>query len=99
MHDCVNSSIIELLKNTALQAQLPALGLKITQYQDISIPGVLDLILQSALSMREVIQYPSDFLYVHSPGLVLSMSASNPHPNNAIDIHFAIQLKAQFPQR
>lgn len=79
--------------------KMPDLGLKILQYQNISTLGILGLILQSASSMREVIQYSSEFLYSHGPSLVLSMNESDPLYENAIDIHFELQPKEQVPKK
>ena len=59
----------------------------------------MDLILQSASSMHKVIQYLSEFLYLHGPRLVLSMSAFSPNPDDAVDIHFDTQLKKPISQR
>ena len=60
------------------------LGLRISQYQDIGILGVLGLILQSASTLHEVIKYSSDYcfymalLYVYISMIVLAQMHLNP---------------------
>ena len=92
-------SVINLLESTASDAHCPDLGLRISSQQDISILGVLGIILQSATSIREVIQHTSDYLFLHGPGLVMSLQEQSPLSPDAVEIIFEIRADEYLPQR
>lgn len=58
-------SLIQLLEESSQLANCPDLGLRISIYQDISILGVLGMIIQSAMTFREMIKYGSDLMFLH----------------------------------
>ena len=66
-----HAALIQTLEESAQQAHCADLGLRISKYQDIGVLGVLGQILQSASTLREVIKYSSDLLYLHGAGLRL----------------------------
>ena len=92
-----HTALIQLLEESAQQANCADLGLRISQYQDIGILGVLGLILQSASTLREVIKYSSDLLFLHGSALRLyindrmSSELFGPHAD-VVEIIFDIQL-------
>lgn len=92
-------SVINLLESTASHAHCPDLGLRISMQQDIGILGVLGIILQSAISMREVIQYTSDYLFLHGPGLVMSLQEQSLLSPDAAEVLFEIRTDEYLPQR
>lgn len=92
-------SVVDLLESTAAQAKCPDLGLRISNHQDISILGVLGVILQSAESMRQVIEYTSEYLFLHGPGLMMSLNEPSPLIDDAVEIVFEIRLDDYAPQR
>ena len=67
-------ALIQLLEDSSQQANCADLGLRLSTYQDISILGVLGVILQSATTLREVIKYSSDLLFLHGTALRLYMN-------------------------
>lgn len=92
-------SVIDLYEHTAYLARCPDLGLRISKHQDISILGILGLIMQSASSMRGVIDYTSDFLFLHGPGLAISLKEQSSLFEDAIDVIFEIRINSYVPQR
>lgn len=92
-------SVINLLESTAEHAKCPDLGLRISTQQDISILGVLGIILQSAASIREVIHYTSDYLFLHGPGFVMSLQEKSLLNPDAVEVHFEIRGDEYLPQR
>ena len=92
-------SVINLYERTALLANCPDLGLRISRHQDISILGILGLIMQSASSMRGVIDYSSDFLFLHGPGLAISLNEQSPIFEDSAEVIFEIRINGYAPQR
>ena len=92
-------SVINLYEHTAYQAKCPDLGLRISKHQDISILGILGLIMQSASSMRDVIDYTSDFLFLHGPGLSISLNEQSPLFEGTAEVIFEIRINGYAPQR
>ena len=92
-----HAAMIQLLEESAQQTSCADLGLRISQYQDIGILGVLGLILQSAATLREVIKYSSDLLFLHGSALRLYINErvnSNLFgpQSGVVEIIFDIQL-------
>jgi AraC-like DNA-binding protein len=92
-------SVINLYECTADLAQCPDLGLRISKHQDISILGILGLIMQSASSMRGVIDYTSDFLFLHGPGLAISLNEQSQLFEETAEVIFEIRINGYVPQR
>ncbi|WP_110975244.1 AraC family transcriptional regulator [Acinetobacter sp. WCHAc060042] len=97
-----HAAMIQLLEDSAQQPHCPDFGLRISQYQDIGILGVLGLILQSASTLREVIKYSSDLLFLHGSALRLYINEAiaadlfEPHAD-IVAIVFDIQLNDSTP--
>lgn len=92
-----HTALIQLLEESAQQANCADLGLRISQYQDIGILGVLGLILQSASTLREVIKYSSDLLFLHGSALRLYINdrvSTDVFESNSdiVELIFDIQL-------
>jgi hypothetical protein len=92
-----HTALIQLLEESAQHAKSADLGLRISQYQDIGILGVLGLILQSASTLHEVIKYSSDLLFLHGSALRLYINDRARtdifEPNsNIVELIFDIQL-------
>ncbi|MFC3902218.1 Helix-turn-helix domain-containing protein [Acinetobacter marinus] len=92
-----HSAMIYLLEDSAQQSNCADLGLRISRFQDIGILGMLGLILQSASTLREVIKYSSDLLFLHGSALRLYINEhvtdqlfENSH--DVVEIIFDIQL-------
>lgn len=92
-------SVINLFESTAALANCPDLGLRVSRHQDISVLGVLGVILQSAPTIRGVIDYTSDFMFLHGPGLVMSLNETSPLFDNAVEVIFEIRINGYTPQR
>ena len=92
-----HTALIQLLEESAQQANCADLGMRISQYQDIGILGVLGLILQSASTLHEVIKYSSDLLFLHGSALRLYINdrvSTDVFESNSdiVELIFDIQL-------
>ncbi|MEG0487357.1 MAG: AraC family transcriptional regulator [Acinetobacter sp.] len=90
-------AVIQLLEESAQQSQCADLGLRISRYQDITILGVLGMILQSASTLRDVLKYSSDLLFLHgsAPRLYFNEHVTTDlfeHGHDIVEIVFDIQL-------
>lgn len=90
-------AVIQLLEDSAQQAHCADLGLRISHYQDISILGVLGSILQSASTLRDVLKYSSDLLFLHgsAPRLYFNEHVTTDlfeHDNDIVEVIFDLQL-------
>ena len=90
-------AMIQLLEESAQQTHCADLGLRISHYQDISILGVLGSILQSASTLRDVLKYSSDLLFLHGSSLRLYFNEhvttdAFEHDNDIVEVIFDIQL-------
>ena len=92
-----HTALIQLLEESAQQANCADLGMQISQYQDICILGVLGLILQSVSTLREVIKYSLDLLFLHGSALRLYINdrvSTDVFESNSdiVELIFDIQL-------
>ena len=92
-----HTAMVQLLEESAQQTNCADLGLRISQYQDIDILGVLGLILQSASTLREVLKYCSDLLFLHgsAPRLYCNEHVTSDlfeDSHDLVEIIFDIQL-------
>lgn len=90
-------AVIDLLETSAAIADCPDLGLRISIYQDISILGLLSVMLQNATSMRKAVEYASDFLFIHGQGFSLSFNESSSLVSDSFEIVFDTQFKSSPP--
>lgn len=91
-------AVIQLLEDSAQRSNCADLGLRISRYQDISILGVLGSILQSASTLRDVLKYSSDLLFLHgsAPRLYFNEHATIDlfkHDHDIVEVIFDIELK------
>ncbi|MDM0026502.1 AraC family transcriptional regulator [Variovorax saccharolyticus] len=66
-------SCIHLLEASAQETGCADFGLRLAQVQDIRVLGPLSIALQNAPTVREAWDYTARNLFIHSPGLVLSV--------------------------
>ncbi len=62
-----------LLENAVVQTGRDDLGLRMAEYQDVSILGPLAIAMQNAATVGEAVELCSRYLYTHSPGIRLSL--------------------------
>jgi len=72
-----------LLENAVVQTGQDDLGLRMAEYQDISILGPLAIAMQNAATVGEAVELCSRYLYTHSPGIRLSLHMLKPAPGAA----------------
>lgn len=85
-------SCIHLLEASALETGCADFGLRLSQVQDISVLGPLSIVLQNAPTVREAWDYTSRHLFVHSPGLVLSVHEKSSMIEGASEMAVEIRL-------
>lgn len=95
----LQQSIVDLLEASSIKANCHDLGLRISTHQDISILGVLSIILQNALSMRKVIEYATNYLYLQGQDFTLSFNDTSPLVPNAFEIVFEANFKGLPPRQ
>ena len=62
-------SVIHLLEDSAAVTGCGDFGLRLAERQDVNILGPFGILLQSAETIRDAMNYGSRFMFVHSPGL------------------------------
>jgi AraC-like DNA-binding protein len=85
-------SCIHLLEASALETGCADFGLRLSQVQDISVLGPLGIVLQNAPTVRQAWDYASRHLFVHSPGLELSLRDKSSTVEGASEMTVKIRL-------
>ncbi|WP_017389588.1 AraC family transcriptional regulator [Acinetobacter calcoaceticus] len=92
-------TVIQLLEDSASLTNCPDLGLRISTHQDISILGILSIMLQNASSMRKAIDYAAHFLYLYGQGFSLSYNGQSPLIHNAFEVVFEASYNGPPPRQ
>ena len=71
-------AVVHLLEASAAVTGCPDFGLRMSHGQDISVLGPLAIAMQNAPTVASAMDYASRYLFVHSPGLVLTLHDSSP---------------------
>jgi AraC-like DNA-binding protein len=88
-----------LLENAAQHHRLPTLGLRLGSRQDLSILGLLAVVVQNSGTVYEAAVSASRYLFFHSPGYELVIEDPSPHLPGCITVRFDVQLERAVPQR
>jgi hypothetical protein len=70
-------AVVHLLEASASETGCADFGLRLAENQDIGILGPLEIMLPSASTGKETMNYASRLLFVHSPGLALTVRATS----------------------
>jgi AraC-like DNA-binding protein len=90
---------VQLLEASAVETGCPDFGLRMAQLQDVSVLGPLAIVLQNAANVRTAWGYVSTHLFVHSPGLVLSVHDASSLIDGAAEMAIEIRLPRLPAQR
>ena len=88
-----------LLENAARQHRLPTLGLRLGSRQDLSILGLLAVVVQNSDTVYEATANASRYLFFHSPCYELVIEDPSPHLPGCITVRLDVQLERAVPQR
>ncbi|MBU3031108.1 AraC family transcriptional regulator [Paracoccus marinaquae] len=92
-------TVAQLLESSSTSADCPDLGLRIAENYDIANLGALGVMVQGAETARDALELASRYLFIHSPGLVLSIHDHSPLIEDAIELTLEIRLPGSPPQR
>lgn len=92
-------SVVQLIETSAAVTNCPDFGLRMSQRQDISVLGPLAIVMQNAPTVKEAMEYASRYMFVHSPGLVLTLHEQSPVAPQCVELRFEIRLTQQPAQR
>lgn len=67
-------SLVRLLELASVELEVPDLGLRIAEHQDISILGPLALVMLHSATPREAVESASRFMFVHSPAVSFTLT-------------------------
>lgn len=93
-------STVHLLEASAAVTGCEDFGLRMSHRQDISVLGPLAIVMQNAPTVRAAMEDASRYMFVHSPGLVISLHEQSPllGPDYA-ELRLDIELSGQPAQR
>jgi AraC-like DNA-binding protein len=92
-------AVVHLLEASAAATHCPDFGLRLSHSQDISVLGPLAIAMQNAPTVASAMDYASRYLFVHSPGLVLTLHQGSPLVKKGAELRFEIRLPRQPAQR
>lgn len=79
-----------LLEASATSLNAPAFGLMLAQRQDIGMLGPLAIVLQNAESVSEAMRLFARYLFVHAPGIALTLLERSPSGAKLCDLRFEL---------
>ncbi len=85
-------SLAALLEASAEITRCPDFGLRLSLEQDISVLGPVAIAMQNAPTVADAIGYASRFLYVQSPGLILTALSSSPIGRDCEELRLEIRV-------
>lgn len=92
-------SVVHLMEATATEANCGDFGLRMARAHDVSILGPLGVAMQNAWTFKDAIDYTSRFLFLQSPGLVVSYFAKSEFDDRAAEVSIDIVLDPRPPLR
>lgn len=85
-------SFVHLLEDTARKLDCPDFGLRLAAIQDADFLGPLAVGMRNAETLADGMKFISCYLFVHSPGVSLSITESNKKGLGFTEIQFAMTL-------
>ncbi|WP_063051145.1 AraC family transcriptional regulator [Nocardia arthritidis] len=67
-------SLVRLLEHASTELEVPDLGLRVAEHQDISILGPLAVVMLHSATLREAVESASRFMFVHSPAVSFTLT-------------------------
>lgn len=83
---------VHLLEASATSLNAPAFGLMLAQRQDIGILGALAIVLQHAESVSEAMRLFARYLFVHAPGIAVTLLERSPSGAKLCDLRFELLI-------
>ncbi|WP_370304931.1 AraC family transcriptional regulator [Sinimarinibacterium flocculans] len=81
-----------LLESSAATTGCADFGLRLAQIQDISVLGPVAIAMQNAPTVAGAIDIASRYLFVHSPGMALSVHARSALVPDAVEVRFELSV-------
>lgn len=92
-------SAVHLFEASASATQCPDFGLRLADEQDISVLGPVAIAMQNAPTVASAIDTISRYLFVHSPGMSLTVHPRSTLARNAVELRFELQVSGQTSMR
>ncbi len=85
-------SATHLLEASAKLTGCGDFGLRLSSHQSIDVLGPLSIVLQNAPTIRDALSDVIRYLFVHSPGIVVSVNERNPIVKNTVAVSVDVRL-------
>ena len=92
-------AVMQLLEASAALTGCPDFGLRLSQHRDIGLLGPLAIAIQNAPTVAQAVDYCIRYLFMHAPGLAISVHDSSPFAKNSAELRIELQLERLPPQR
>jgi AraC-like DNA-binding protein len=92
-------SVIHLMEASAADTHCGDFGLRMAKFHDVSILGPLGIAMQNAWTVRDGIGCASRFLFLQSPGLVVSFFDRSEIDDDAVELSIDIVIEPRPPMR
>lgn len=84
-----------LLEASAEMTRCPDFGLRLAAIQDISMLGPLAIAMQNAPTVAAAVETASRYLFMHSPGMALSVHGRSEAAPGAVELRFELRVPGQ----
>ncbi len=85
-------SFVHLLEDTAQRLECPDFGLQLAALQDVSFLGPLAVGMRSTETLAEAMRFIARYLFIHSPGISLTVVDENKKGRGLAEVRFAMTL-------
>jgi len=92
-------SVIHLMEASATETDCGDFGLRMARFHDVSILGPLGIAMQNARTLKDGIECASRFLFLQSPGLVVSYFDPSEIDEDAVELSIDVALEPRPPMR
>jgi AraC-like DNA-binding protein len=92
-------AVVHLIEASSVATRCPDFGLRMAHNQDISVLGPLAIAMQNAPTVGHAMAYAARYLFVHSPGLVITLHEDSPLARKSAELRFEIRLAGHPAQR
>src|SRR5262249_49658379 len=93
------NAVVQVIEMSAMATRCGDFGLRMAQSQDINVLGPLAIAMQNASTVGRAMEYASRYLFVHSPGLLISLHDESPLARRSAEVRFEIRLDRPQLQR
>lgn len=92
-------AVAQLLENAATQFGEPIFGLRLGSGQDLSMLGMLAIVVQTAPTVDQAIVAVSKYLFVHSPSYEVALDNPSRQLPGCVSMRFDVSLETPSSQR